>query len=106
MSREMHQIDDEPTPRLSRFSIESQGGKTRPDQTRREAMIESDDSYHDDLSRESRAPETTPPGRPSRHEAVAEKAANSRSGQGIGRHFVQVISSVVGVGDVTAALYS
>ena len=102
----MHQIDDEPTPRLSRFSIESHRAEAQPDRARREAMIESDDSFHGDVSRESRVPETTPLGRPSRREVVPEKASHSRPGQGIGKLFAQVISSVVGVGVVTATLFS
>ncbi len=69
-------------------------------------MIDSDDSFQGDVSRESRVSESTPLGSPSRREAVPEKASHSRPGQGIGKLFAQVISSVVGVGVVTATLFS
>lgn len=45
-------------------------------------------------------------GQSSRREAIPDKAARNHPGQGFGRLFVQVISSVIGVGVVTATLFS
>jgi len=111
MSREMHQIDDDPKPRKSRFSFDSHGSEPEPEQIRREASIDADDTLYDDASHsgpqpEARKPESTYRGQSSRREAIPEGAIPNHPGQGIGKLFVQVISSVVGVGVITATLFS
>ncbi len=111
MSREMHQIDDDPKPRKSRFSLEGHKSEPEPEQVRREARIDSDDAKYDEVRQaevhtEARMPEETPRRQSSRREAVPEGATRSHPGQGIGRLFMQVMSSVIGVGAVTATLFS
>ena len=106
MSREMHQIDDEPTPRKSRFSFDSHGTEPEAEQVRREASIDSDDARYTETSRVSTAPEKASRRQSSRREAVLEGTTHTHSGPGIGRLFMQVISSVIGVGVITATLFS
>ena len=111
MSREMHQIDDDPKPRKSRFSFEVHESEPEPGKVRREASIDADDTLYDDASPsgpqpEARKPESTYRGQSSRREAIPEGAIPNHPGQGIGKLFVQVISSVVGVGVITATLFS
>jgi N-acetylmuramoyl-L-alanine amidase len=102
MSKEMHQIDEDPKPRKSRFSFESLGSEPEPERVRREASIDSDGVVHS----ETRMPATTGRGHTSRREAFPEGAPRSKQGPGIGRLFAQVISSVIGVGVITATLFS
>jgi len=102
MSKEMHQIDEDPKPRKSRFSFESHGSEPEPERVRREASIDSDGAVHS----ETRMPATTGRGHTSRREALPEGAPRSKQGPGIGRLFAQVISSVIGVGVITATLFS
>jgi N-acetylmuramoyl-L-alanine amidase len=111
MSREMHQIDDDPKPRKSRFSFDSPESEPESERVRREASIDADDAMYDETNRtgqrqEAMKSESNNRDRTSRREAVPEGAARSHPGQGIGRLFVQVISSVIGVGVVTATLFS
>jgi len=111
MSREMHQIDDDPKPRKSRFSFEAHESEPEPGKVRREASIDADDILYDDASQsrpqpEARKPESTYRGQSSRREAIPEEVVPSHPRQGIGKLFVQVISSVVGVGVITATLFS
>ncbi len=111
MSREMHQIDEDPKPRKSRFSSDSHGSEPEPEQVRPEASIDPDDvNYREDnqagIRPEARMPETSARGQSSRREPAPEGATRSHPGQGIGRLFVQVISSVIGVGVITATLFS
>ena len=44
MSKEMHQIDDDPQPRKSRFSFDGPESESEPERVRREASIDSDDA--------------------------------------------------------------
>jgi N-acetylmuramoyl-L-alanine amidase len=111
MSREMHQIDDDPKPRKSRSSFEVHESEPEPGKVRREASIDADDTLYDDASHsgpqpEARIPESTYRGQSSRREAIPEGAISNHPGQGIGKLFPQVISSVVGVGVITATLFS
>ena len=111
MSREMHQIDDDPKPRKSRFSLEAHKSEPEAEQIRREARIDSGDLMYDEVSKadaraEAEVPEPNRHRGSSRREAIPEGAAHSHPGQGIGRLFMQVISSVIGVGAVTATLFS
>ena len=111
MSREMHQIDDDPKPRKSRFSFEAHESEPEPGKVRREASIDADDTLYDDASQsgpqpEARKPESTYRGQSSRREAIPEEAIPSHPRQGIKKLFVQVMSSVVGVGVITATLFS
>ena len=109
MSREMHQIDDDPKPRMSRFSL----GKpsSDPEPVRREASMEPDEGFPENAgfseSRpESGFPEQAAQSRSSRREAVIEEASRSRSGFRMDKLFVQVLTSVIGVGVITATLFS
>jgi len=102
MSREMHQLDDEPKPRQSRFSFESQGPEPEPERVRREASIDFGEAVYS----ETRTPETSGGGHTSRREAHPEGAPRSKQVPGNGRLFAQVISSVIGVGVITATLFS
>lgn len=102
MSREMHQLDDEPKPRQSRFSFENQGTEPEPEQVRREASINADEAMHS----QAWTPETSGGGLTSRREAHPEGAPRSKQVSGSGRLFAQVISSVIGVGVITATLFS
>ncbi len=111
MSREMHQIDDDPKPRKSRFSLEGHGSEPEPERVRREASIDSDDARYNDASHSGPQPEagkyqSTYREQSSRREAIPEGTAHSHPGQGIGKLFAQVISSVIGVGAITATLFS
>jgi N-acetylmuramoyl-L-alanine amidase len=111
MSREMHQIDDDPKQRKSRFSFEAHESEPEPGNVRREASIDADEVLYDDASHsgpqpEARKPEAAYRGQSSRREAIPEGAVPNHPGQGIGKLFVQVISSVVGVGVITATLFS
>ncbi len=111
MSREMHQIDDDPKPRKSRFSFEAHESEPEQEKVRREASIDADDALYEDASHsgpqpEARNPESTYRGQSSRREAIPEGAVSNHPGQGIGKLFMQVISSVVGVGVITATLFS
>ena len=111
MSREMHQIDDEPKSRRSRFSLEARGSEPESEKVRREASIDHDDMMYGEVRQvearaEARTPEERPRRQSSRREAIPEGAAPSHPGQSIGRLFMQVISSVIGVGAVTATLFS
>ena len=107
----MHQIDDDPKPRRSRFSLEGHSSEPEPEKVRPEASIDSDDAiynqaYQADPRQEARKTESSYRGQSSRREAIPEGAAHSLPGQGIGKLFFQVISSVIGVGVVTATLFS
>ena len=102
MSREMHQLDDEPKPRQSRFSFENQGTEPELEQVRREASIDADEAMHS----QAWTPETSGGGHTSRREAHPEGAPRSKQIPGNGRLFAQVISSVIGVGVITATLFS
>ena len=107
----MHQIDDDPKPRKSRFSFEAHESEPEPGKVRREASIDADDTLYDDASQsgpqpEARKPESTYRGQSSRREAIPEEAIPSHPRQGIKKLFVQVMSSVVGVGVITATLFS
>jgi N-acetylmuramoyl-L-alanine amidase len=111
MSREMHQIDDDPKPRKSRFSFEAHESEPEPGKVRREASIDAGDILYDDASQsrpqpEARKAESTNRGQSSRREAIPEEAIPNHPRQGIKKLFVQVISSVVGVGVITATLFS
>ena len=111
MSKEMHQIDDDPKPRKSRFSFDSQPQDSESQKVRREASMDSDDVLFDktneaDFRSEVRQSESPYRGQSSRREDVPENASKGQSLQGIGRLFVQVMSSVIGVGVVTATLFS
>jgi N-acetylmuramoyl-L-alanine amidase len=111
MSREMHQIDDDLKPRKSRFSFDSHGSEPEPEPVRREASIDPDDAnYREDnqagIRPEARIPETSARGQSSRREAIPDGTTNGQKEPGIGRLFAQVISSVVGVGVITATLFS
>jgi len=112
MSKEMQQMDDEPTPSKSRFSFDSHVSEPSQQSVRREASIESDDEASDVqdqayLRPEARVPEKTSSGRSARRESVSGKTEPHSSGQtGLGKIFTQVISSVVGVGVITATLFS
>ncbi len=102
MSKEMHQIDEDPKPRRSRFSFDSHGSEPEPERVRREAIIDPDNS----MVKLSSSSQTNWRGQTSRREAVPETASRSKQGPGIGRLFVQVITSVIGVGVITASLFS
>jgi N-acetylmuramoyl-L-alanine amidase len=102
MSREMHQLDDEPNPRQSRFSFESQEPEPEPERVRREASIDFGEAVYS----ETRTPETSGGGHTSRREAHPEGAPRSKQVSGRGRLFAQGISSVIGVGVITATLFS
>ena len=111
MSKEMHQIDDDPQPRKSRFSFDGPESESEPERVRREAIMDSDDAMVEERNysgtkQEARQSESRYRGQTSRREAVLEGSVHSHSGQGIARLFVQVISSVIGVGVVTATLFS
>ena len=111
MSKEMHQIDDDPQPGKSRFSIESQRSEPESEKVRREASIDADDAGYGNenyagAQSEARKSESSYRGQSSRREAIPEIAPRSRPGQSIGKIFVQVISSVIGVGMITATLFS
>ncbi len=111
MSKEMHQIDDDPQPRKSRFSLESQKSEPESEKVRREASIDADDAGYDSENHggaqfEARKSESSYRAQSSRREAIPEIAPRSRPGQSIGKIFVQVISSVIGVGMITATLFS
>lgn len=111
MSKEMHQIDDDPKPRKSRFSFDSQPQDSESEKVRREASMDSDDVLFDRTNEahfrsEARQSESPYRGQSSRREAVPENTSKGHSVQGIGRLFVQVMSSVIGVGVVTATLFS
>jgi N-acetylmuramoyl-L-alanine amidase len=111
MSKEMHHIDDDPQPRKSRFSFDSPASESEPERVRREASIDSDDAMAEErnyerLQQEATMPESHYRGQNSRREAVIEGSAHSHPGQGITKLFMQVISSVIGVGFVTATLFS
>ena len=112
MSREMHQTDDDPQPRKTRFSFENASPEPKPERVRREASIDptaasSTEWDEADERRESvNARSSTSRAQPSRRETAPETSNQSRPGQGITRLFVQVISSVIGIGAITATLFS
>ena len=109
MSREMHQIDDDPKPRMSRFSLGKPSSDLEP--VRREASMEPDEEFQEnagfsELRPESGFPEQAAQSRSSKREAVIEEASRSRSGFRMDKLFVQVLTSVIGVGVITATLFS
>lgn len=111
MSRQMHQIDDDPKPRKSRFSFEANESEPEPGKMRREASIDADDMLYDNASEsesqpEARKAESTYWGQSSRREAIPERTVQNHPRQSIKKLFVQVISSVVGVGVITATMFS
>ena len=111
MSKEMHQIDDDPQPRKSRFSFDGPESESKPERVRREASIDSDDAMVEERNyagtqQEARQSESRYRGQTSRREAIPEGLVHSYTGQGIAKLFMQVISSVIGVGVVTATLFS
>ena len=111
MSKEMHQIDDDPQPRKSRFSFDGTASESEPERVRREASIDSDDAMVEERNyagtqQEARQSESRYRGQTSRREAIPEGLVHSYTGQGIAKLFMQVISSVIGVGVVTATLFS
>lgn len=111
MSREMHQIDDDPKPRKSRFSFDNPAIEPEPEGTRREATIDSTEAINDETNhfaqkQETAKAETSFRSQTSRREAVADGKSASYAGQSMGKLFMQVISYVIGVGFVTATLFS
>ena len=112
MSREMHQTDDDPQPRKSRFSFENASPEPKPERVRREASIDPDAASFSEWDDADERHESVNSGacsslaQTSRREAAAETSNQSRPGQGITKLFVQVISSVIGIGAITATLFS
>ncbi len=102
MSREMSQMDDEPTPRRNRFSLDPQPSDAAPERVRREAMMSYEDESFVEEEREEPRPEARLP------EEDSDKQANraQKSPVNLTRLFTQVVSSVVGIGVITATLFS
>lgn len=105
MSRQMHQMDEEPTPRRNRFTFDSQPSEpieAESGRVRREAAMspESEQAWEEDptdLRREVVLP----------HGAADKTAADTPAVQvNFSKIFAQVISSVVGIGLITATLFS
>ena len=112
MSREMHQIDDDDLkPRKSRFSLVGHRSEPETEKVRPEARIDAEDATYDSANysasqSQSQQSESNYLGQSPRREAKLEGDTRSHPGQGIARLFVQVISSVIGVGVVTATMFS
>jgi len=109
MSKEMHQIDDDPNPRKSRFSFDD--NRTEPEKIRREASIDSDEGMYEESNQPglrpvATIPEPTPREQTSRRDPTSDVKPHSLTGYGIGKLFVQVMSSVIGIGVITATLFS
>lgn len=102
MSREMSQMDDEPTPRRNRFSLDPQPSAAAPEYVRREAMISYENENFVEEEREEPRPEARLP------EEHPDKQANRAQNRPVNltKLFTQVVSSVVGIGVITATLFS